>query len=211
MKSSRLHVDRLSVDLARYDNSAYDPGRSFLVRLAWFSIGSPLLRCALIPSSAFRRSLLRAFGAEIGTGTVMQQPFSVKYPWNLRVGAHSWFGEHCWIDNLAPVTIGSNVCISQAAYFCTGNHDWSDPVFALRTRPIKIGDGAWIGARASLAPGVVIGEGAVVALGSVVSKSIPAYEIHSGNPACFVRMRELKIPDGACDALTGVTALSSQF
>lgn len=180
------------VDLSQYRNDEYDPGRPLVVRLVWFFFGLPLLRCSLIPSSAFRRILLRAFGAEIGHGVVMQQHFRVKYPWNLRVGNNCWFGEDCWIDNLVPVTIGNNVCISQGAYLCTGNHDWSDPKFGLIVRPIHLDDGAWIGARSSLAPGVVVGQCAIVALGAVVNRSIPAYEIHAGNPARFVRVRDFK-------------------
>ncbi len=183
-------MHHLPVDLSRYQNSEYHPGRPWIVRLVWFLIGLPLLRCSVIPSSAFRRMLLRAFGAQIGEGVVMQQNFCVKYPWNLKVGNYSWFGEECWIDNLVPVTIGSHVCISQGAYLCTGNHDWSDPAFRLIVRPIRLEDGAWVGARASLAPGVVIGECAIVGLGAVVSKNIAPFEIHAGNPAAFVRMRE---------------------
>ncbi len=195
------------VDLSRYENSAYHPGRPWIVRLVWFLIGLPLLRCALIPSSAFRRTLLRAFGAQIADGVVMQQNFCVKYPWNLQVGKNSWFGEECWIDNLVPVTIGRDVCISQGAYLCTGNHDWSDPAFGLIVRPIRLEDGAWVGARASLAPGVVIGECAIVGLGAVVTKSVPPFEIHAGNPAVFVRVREFQTQPTA-DTIADLTSVS---
>ena len=181
-----------TVDLSRYDNSAFDPGRPFLVRLLWFLAGLPLLRCALIPSSACRIALLRAFGAEIGEGCVLQQHFTVKYPWHLKVGRNCWFGENCWIDNLVDVTAGDNVCISQGAYLCTGNHNWSDPAFALIVQSIRLGNGSWVGARASLAPGVVLGDSAIAAFGSVVMKSIPAFEVHAGNPAVFVRRRQFK-------------------
>jgi putative colanic acid biosynthesis acetyltransferase WcaF len=196
-----------AVDLSRFQNTSFHPGRPWGVRVAWFLVGLPLLRCALIPSSAFRRFLLRAFGAEVGEGTVMQQHFTVKYPWNLRVGNNCWFGEECWIDNLVPVTIGNNVCISQGAYLCTGNHDWSDPAFALIVRHIRLDDGAWVGARSSLAPGVVIGECAVVGLGAVVNKSIPPFEIHAGNPARFIRVRDLKTQPSA-DVMADLAALS---
>ncbi len=204
---NRSQIRRSQVDLSRYDNSAYNPGRPWTVRVLWFLVGLPLLRCSLIPSSAFRRMLLRAFGAEIGEGVVMQQNFCVKYPWNLRVGNNSWFGEECWIDNLVPVTIGDNVCISQDAYLCTGNHDWSDPAFGLIVRPIRIEDGAWIGARSSLAPGVVVGECAVLSLGAVAIKSIPAFEIHAGNPAAFVRLREFRTQTPA-DSVADLTSVS---
>jgi putative colanic acid biosynthesis acetyltransferase WcaF len=53
----------------------------------------------------------------------------VKKPWLLDIGEHSLFGEDAWIDNLTTVTIGIHACITQGAYLCTGEHDWSDPAF----------------------------------------------------------------------------------
>ena len=181
----------LNVDLSRFENSFYDPGSTWVVRVLWFTIGLPLLRSAILPSPQFRCRLLRLFGAQIGPAVVIKPSFRVKYPWNLKVGRNCWFGEDAWIDNLTTVSIGDNVCISQGAYLCTGNHDWSDPAFGLVVRPISVSDGAWVGARASLAPGVVIGKGSVVGLGAVVTKSVPEFEIHCGNPAAFVRRREI--------------------
>jgi putative colanic acid biosynthesis acetyltransferase WcaF len=179
------------VDLARFENSAYDPGRSFLIRSLWFFVGQPLLRCPILTSSSFRRMLLRMFGAKIGLHAVIKPGVRVKYPWNLVAGDACWLGEDCWIDNLATVTLGDNVCISQGAYLCTGSHDWSDPGFALITRPITIGEGGWLAARASVGPGVVVGPFAVAGFGSVITRDIPAYEVHSGNPGIFVRRREI--------------------
>jgi len=179
------------VDLSRFENSFYHPGRSWFWRMAWFAIGLPVLRCSMIPSSGFRRLLLQFFGAQIGPGAVIKPGFRVKYPWNLRVGRYCWLGEDAWVDNLTLVSIGDHVCISQGAYLCTGNHDWADPAFGLIVRPIQIGDGAWVGARASLAPGAVVGEHAVIGFGSVVTKRVPPYQIHCGNPAAFVRHREI--------------------
>jgi putative colanic acid biosynthesis acetyltransferase WcaF len=116
----------------------------------------------------------------------------VKYPWLFAAGDNCWIGEDCWIDNLAFVRMGSNVCISQGAYFCTGNHDWSDPAFGLIVKGIEIHDGAWVGAKAVLTPGVKICECAVVAAGSVVTQDIPRFEVHGGNPARFLRRREIR-------------------
>ena|ERR1700676_4081581 len=177
------------VDLSQFENSSYNPGRSWIVRAIWFFVGHPLLRSSVLPSSTFRRALLQLFGAQIGKGVVIKPGFRVKYPWFLRAGNHCWFGEDAWIDNLAMVTIGDHVCISQAAYLCTGNHDWADPTFKLVVQPIQIHHSAWVGARASVAPGSVIGEGAVVGLGAVVGGSIPPYEVYAGNPAKFIRRR----------------------
>lgn len=179
------------VRLDTYNNSWYSPGRSVAVRALWFFIGQPLLRFSLNPSSKLRRVLLRLFGAKVGAGVVIRAGVRVKYPWHLGIGDHTWIGEDCWIDNLGRVEIGANVCVSQGAYFCTGNHDWSDPAFGLIVKPITVEDGAWVGAKAVLAPGVTLGECAIAAAGSVVNRDIPAYEIHAGNPAGFVRRREI--------------------
>ncbi len=181
-----------AVQLRDYDNSWYSPGRSRLWQIAWFFLGLPVLRSALIPSSALRVRLLRLFGARIDAGVVIKPSVIVKYPWHLAIGNHCWIGESCWIDNLVRVEIGNNVCLSQGSYLCTGNHDWKDPAFGLIVAPIEIHDGAWVGARATLMPGVVLGVGAIAGAGSVVSRSIPAFEIHSGNPATFSKHRIIR-------------------
>lgn len=177
------------VDLSRFDNSWYNPGRSSLLRTLWFLIGQPLLRCSILPSSSFRVALLRLFGASIGRAVVIKPGVRVKYPWLLEIGDYSWIGEDTWIDNLATVRIGSHVCVSQGAYLCTGNHDWTDPKFGLIVQPIALHDCSWIGAKSILCPGVILGKGAVAAAGSVVTKNIPAWEIYAGNPAIFLRSR----------------------
>ena len=187
-------------DLSLYDNSWYSPGRSRLVAALWFFVGLPLLRLQLQPLSSVRSWLLRLFGATIGKGVVLKPGVRVKYPWHLSIAAHSWIGEDVWIDNLTSVTIGANVCISQGAYLCTGNHDWSDPAFGLKVRPITIEDGSWIGTRALICPGVHVGRSAVAAAGSIVTRNIPAFEIHAGNPAEFVKRRQFRIQAGAPEA-----------
>ena len=177
------------VQLAKFNNDGYSPGRSRMVQALWFFLGGPLVRCSLVPSSILRAWLLRLFGARIGHGVVLKPGVRVKYPWRLSVGDNSWIGEDCWVDNLEQISIGSNVCVSQGAYLCTGNHDWSDSSFGLIVKSIRLRDGAWVGAKCVVGPGVEFGECAVAAAGSVVTKSIPEYEIHAGNPATFARRR----------------------
>jgi len=179
-------------DLSGYDNSWYSPGRSMRVRALWFFFGAPIVRFSLLPSSAVRRVILRWFGTKVGRGVVLRPGVRVKYPWNLSIGDFSWIGEDAWIDNLVEIKIGANVCVSQGAYLCTGNHDWSDPKFALQVRPIELEDGSWVGTHALICPGVTIGKCGVAAAGSVVTKSVPAFEIHSGNPAQFVKRRVVR-------------------
>jgi len=182
----------LRVDFSKY-NSGYTSGKSKLTEALWFFLGLPLLRCAVIPSSSFRAKLLRLFGASIGKMPTIKPGFRVKYPWLLIVGDYCWLGEDAWIDNLALVTIGTSVCVSQNVYLCTGNHNWSDPSFGLIVQPITLQDGSWAGAGCTVGPGVEFGEGAVAAAGSVVLKSLSPWTIYAGNPAVAVRARILKV------------------
>jgi putative colanic acid biosynthesis acetyltransferase WcaF len=182
----------LTVELATFRTDGYSPGRSVVVRAVWFLVGLPVLRSSLNPLSGVKRTLLRLFGANVGAGVVIKPGVRVKNPWLLTVGRDCWLGEDCWIDNLVPVTIGDNVCISQGAYLCTGNHDWSDSSFAYRLAPINLRDGCWVGARSLVGPGVTLGSGAVLTAGSAAYQSIPDWEIHSGCPAAFVKVRKLR-------------------
>ncbi|MCL4840457.1 MAG: WcaF family extracellular polysaccharide biosynthesis acetyltransferase [Bryobacteraceae bacterium] len=178
-------------DLRRFDNSWYEPGASVIVRVLWFFFGAPLVRWPLNPSGALKRAVLRLFGAVIGAGVVLKPGLRVKYPWRLKVGEAAWIGEGVWIDNLADVEIGAHACLSQEAYLCTGNHDWTDPAFSLIVKGIRIGRGAWVGARALIGPGVDVGEHGIASMGSVVLKDIPPFQVYSGNPAQFAKHRRL--------------------
>lgn len=164
------------VRLDLFDNKSFKRGRGVFTEALWLLAFSPLMTSQL-PGSRWRVSLLRAFGASIGKAVVIKPHVIIKFPWRLTVGDHSWIGEGVWIDNLAPVVIGSHACISQGAYLCTGSHDWRQPTFDLITKPISIGANAWVCAKSMVAPGVTIGEGAVVGLGAVATSDVPEWRI----------------------------------
>lgn len=157
--------------------------------MLWFCLGAPLLAARWLPGSAWRVHLLRAFGARIGRDCRIKPGLRVKFPWRLVVGEACWLAEDAWLDNLALISLGDRVCLSQGTYLCTGNHDFRSPNFDLRLGPITIGADAWIAARVVLAPGCRIGHGAVVALGAVVSGEVPPGAIVRGNPAVVVAQR----------------------
>lgn len=184
----RLGLVNSWMRLDQFNNAGYERGRSALVEAAWIVTQALLVR-SFIPGSLHRRILLRAFGARIGPGVVIKPGVRVKFPWKLEVGAHSWIGEGVWIDNLVEVKIGTHCCLSQEAYLCTGSHDWSKTTFDLVTASIVIGDGAWIAARAVVAPGVVVGPGAVLGLASLATTSLEEGGIYRGTPAKLVRNR----------------------
>ncbi len=181
--------DRM-VRLDQYTNAEFRSGRRLLRELLWFVLGAPIVSCRWIPFNVVRTTVLRLFGAGIGRGVIVKPGVRVKYPWILSIGAHSWVGEDCWIDNLVEVTIGENVCVSQGVYLCTGNHRWDRVTFDLCCSAICIEDGAWIAARCLVGPGVSVGKCGVAMAGSVISRNIPPYEIHAGNPAKYVKIRQ---------------------
>lgn len=95
-----------------------------------------------------------------------------------------------FLDGSAAVIIGDSVSIGMQALVVTGSHDFGDKTKragALRPEPVRIGTGAWIGARAIVLPGVTIGEGAVVGAGSLVMKDVAPNTVVMGNPARVVR------------------------
>ena len=101
-------------------------------------------------------------------------------------------GENSWIQAQAEVYIGKNVCIGEFAKIITGSHDLQSPTFDLKELPIRIEDNCWIATGAIVLQGVTIGEGAVVAAGAVVTKDVAPWTVVAGNPAKFIKKRELK-------------------
>ncbi|MBF2074591.1 MAG: colanic acid biosynthesis acetyltransferase WcaF [Synechococcales cyanobacterium C42_A2020_086] len=177
--------------LDRYTPGSYSPGASYGQQLLWYFIGLPLLESHWLPVSAVKVWLLRVFGATVGKGVRIKPGVRVKFPWRLTVGDFVWIGEAVWIDNLAPVTLGDHVCLSQGVYLCTGNHDWSQPTFDLKLGGIEIQTGSWIAAQARIGPGVTVGTGAVLTLGSVAVRSLEPMTIYAGNPAQPIKRRRV--------------------
>jgi putative colanic acid biosynthesis acetyltransferase WcaF len=184
------------VDLSAYELARHDPGAPLAVRVLWYLTNAIVFDSWLLPLYAPKRRILAWFGARVGRNVVIKPRVNVKYPWKLRIGDHAWIGEGVWIDNVAAVEIGAHVCLSQAVYVCTGNHDWSDARFRLRAEPVTIGDRAWIGAASVLCPGVRIGEGSVTSAGSVVATDTEPWMVYGGNPARALRARKIAEAEG---------------
>jgi putative colanic acid biosynthesis acetyltransferase WcaF len=179
----------LPVDLSRYSTGQFERGASALKEGLWLVVSLVLFRLCPFNFSALKRAVLRAFGAAIGHNVTIKPQVKITFPWKLTVGDHVWLGEECWLLNLKRVVIGSNVCISQRAFLCTGSHDYKKTAFDLITRSIKLEDGVWVGAGCWVGPGVTIGSHAVLTVGSVATKNLAANGIYRGNPAVLVKQR----------------------
>jgi putative colanic acid biosynthesis acetyltransferase WcaF len=181
-----------SIDLRLTSNRGYVHARSAFVRVLWGVIETLVLANPLVTPYAWKRAVLRLFGAHVGRDVIIKPSVRVKCPWHLSIGDNAWIGERVWIDNFVDVRIGANACVSQGAYICTGNHDWSDPGMGRTVEVVDIGDGAWVGAFARIAPGVTVGREAVVTLGSVLVEDAAPRGIYQGNPATWIRERTIR-------------------
>jgi putative colanic acid biosynthesis acetyltransferase WcaF len=165
--------------LAGFTGVGYDKGRGVAVQALWLAVSNLVFTQWWCPAR-LRVALLRGFGASIGEGVLIRQNVRVHWPWKLVVGDNTWIGDGAWLLNLEPITIGSNVCVSQQALLCTGSHDRRSRTFEFDNAPITVGDGAWIAARATVLRGVQVGAGATVGAGAVASKSITPDTLATG-------------------------------
>lgn len=184
--------DRPCVQLRRFDNSWYSPGRGVLFRVLWMVISGVFFQTWFPWPSALKAMLLRLFGATVGARVVIKQRVTIKYPWQLEIGDDCWIGENVWVDCLAKVTLGHDSVLSQDCLIETGNHDWTKPTFDLRVAPVIVEAGAWAAVRSTLLPGCRLASHAVLAAGSVLSGQTDAYGIYVGNPAKKVSDRKLQ-------------------
>jgi putative colanic acid biosynthesis acetyltransferase WcaF len=159
------------------------------VEAVWYVLKCLFFLSPLPWPSSFKCALLRLFGATIGRGVYLKPRLNVHFPWKLRIGDHAWVGEEVFILNFEPVAIGAHCCISQRAFLCTGNHDYRAAEMPFRNRPITVEDGAWVGARSFVGPGVTIGTEAVITAGSVVTRNQPARMVCGGNPCVPIKPR----------------------
>lgn len=184
-------VKECKVDLSKFENDWFNPGGTGLKRIAWYFINILFLINPLNPISSLKVAILRIFGARIGRGVVIKPNVNIKYPWRLTIGDFVWIGEGVWIDNLAPVIIGSNVCISQGAMLLTGSHNYKQVKFNLITKGINLEEGVWIGAKSVVCPGVTCFSHSILTVGSVATRNLEAYSIYQGIPAEKKRYRTI--------------------
>ena len=176
------------VSLREYRNPQGDIVGRFLWEVVWMFGGRWTPRWAL---NGWRRRLMRAFGAKVGKGVRLQGGAEIWQPWRIRIGANSWIDGPANLYSVDDIRIGHDAVISEEAYICTASHDLASKTFALTSAPIEIGDYAWICARAVILPGVKVGEGAVVAAGSVVTRDVEPWTVVGGVPAKFTKKREI--------------------
>jgi putative colanic acid biosynthesis acetyltransferase WcaF len=187
-----LCIKMKKVDLSQFSSQSFDKGAGIYKIILWYFVNALIVRASWNPFIGIKIRLLKMFGAKIGKGLVIKNNVCIKFPWKLTICNNVWLGENCWIDNIDNVIIGNNVCISQGALLITGNHDYTKVDFPYRNAPIVIEDGAWIGAKSVVAPGVKIATHSILTLGTVMTKDTEPYGIYAGMPAVKIRQRKIE-------------------
>ena len=139
--------------------------------------------------AAIRYRLLRAYGVKIDRSVVLRTGFYLDGP-NLEIGAGTFVNVGCYFDGSAAIRIGSECDIAAQVMFCTSTHALGPrarragpPTVA----PIVVGDGCWIGTRATLLPGVTVAPGCIVAAGAVLTRDTSPNGLYGGVPAVLLR------------------------
>ena len=135
--------------------------------------------------------LKELFGDNIGENSMVQAPLSGAALDRLKIGNNVFINSHCLAMARGGITIEDDVMLAANVQLLSNNHDEYDRQVLL-CKPIHIKKGAWIGAGASILPGVTIGEYAIVGAGAIVTRDVGDYEVAVGVPAKTVKKLDQK-------------------
>lgn len=143
-----------------------------------------------------RERLSDIIGTPIDESTTVFTPFHTNFGRFIQIGKNVFINHACSFLDMGGITIEDHVLIGPKVNLITENHPL-DPADrrALICKPIIIKRNAWIGAGATILPGVTIGENAVVAAGAVVSRNVAPNTVVGGVPARIIKQSVLKNND----------------
>lgn len=179
------------VTISLKENKSPFSKKNKVARVLWWFFSAFFSLSPYWALNSFRIFLLRQFGAKIGVGCVVYPSAKIWAPWNLRMGDYSCIGPDADIYSMGLIKLGSNVTISQHAVLCTGTHDITTPHNNLIVKEIEIKDQAWVCAYAKVMPGVIVAEGSVIGMASLLTKDTQAWGVYVGNPAKLLKTREV--------------------
>ena len=152
------------------------------------------LLAAFFPGYGVRNFLFRKMLRNaIGPRSSLHRGLEVYCVGGVTIGEECTINKYVDLDGRGGLSIGDRVSISAYAKVLSASHDPNTSNFAYLAKPVRIGSFVWIGTGALVLPGVTLGEGCVVAAGSVVARNVAPFEIVAGNPARKIgdRTREL--------------------
>lgn len=168
-----------------------------LERLVWNIVWEGLGKWTPVPAFGWRRWLANLFGARISPKARIYPGVRIWYPRNLTMADYACLGQRVNCYCMAPVTLDLYALVSQDAELCAGTHNIDDEYLQLIVKPITLGKRAWVAAGAFVGPGVTIGDGAVLGARAVTVKSLEPKAVYAGNPARFLRTRNIDLSSRA--------------
>jgi acetyltransferase-like isoleucine patch superfamily enzyme len=185
MKNDELHIeiDHKKILQERIANIAY-PFFVYFNRVYGFVYNFFRLQGIFY---GINRAKIRAKIGHLGEYSDISPNVIIKYPENLIIGKRSSISPSSFVDAGGGVEIGDFVLISHMVSINSMSHPTIPPYHGVIKAKTVIHDHAWIGANSIIKEGIEIGEGAIVAAGAVVTKSVPAWTIVAGVPAKHVR------------------------
>lgn len=178
------------LDIHENRKAAKYSSQELLLRVLW-ALCMPFFRYSPRLCWAWRRWLLRGFGAKVGRNVHIFPSVQIFAPWHFVIGDDSSVGFDAVIYNLGKVEIGERVTVSQRAHLCAGTHEYENPTLPLLKVPIIVQDEVWICADAFVGPGVLVGSGAVVGARAVVVRDVEPLAVLAGNPATTLKKRNM--------------------
>jgi putative colanic acid biosynthesis acetyltransferase WcaF len=146
------------------------------------------------PLVAWRRVLLRLFGAKVAPTACIYGSARVWYPPHLELGRYAIIAPQVTVYSVARITLSDYAVVSQGTHLCSAGHDIEDVHFQTVARPITIGRRAWVAAEAFIGPGVTIGDGAVLGARAVTFRDLDSWTVYAGNPARAIKQRNVRFP-----------------
>ena len=167
-------------------------GRTVLAMRLWARLWRDLVLNGVLASPLIPNRLrwlgLRAYGLDAAMSNVSSGVWFGSR--RVTLGRGTFINRGCMFNTPARVVLGEHVNVGMQVLFVTGSHELAGPLRragVATAEPIRVGDGAWLGARVTILPGVTVGAGAVVAAGAVVVQDVQANAVYAGVPARWVR------------------------
>lgn len=142
-----------------------------------------------IPCHPLRRFVCKCVMGSFSNTSSIRRNVDLRSPYRIFIGKYCNINKRVVLDGRGGITIGDNVDIAQEVYIWTEQHDYNSPDFKAELAPVIINNYVWIASRATILPGLELGEGCVVACGAVVTKDVPPFTVVAGVPAKVVGQR----------------------
>lgn len=135
-----------------------------------------------------REIMTRLTGRTIDNNFTMFPPFYTDCGKNLKIGKNVFINSGCRFQDQGGITIGDGSLIGHNVVLATINHDFNPEKRGdMVPSPIVIGKNVWIGANATILPGITVGDNSIIAAGSVVTKDVPQNSVVAGVPAKIIK------------------------